>query len=98
MSVTPFVMIFFVLGIATLGLAVYRWLIAKGEQDIVRLGPGEGRDVSEQVDLDRRLKSVDSWGKTLTALTVVVGLILAGMYLNMAWHDPSSVPNTFYRR
>jgi hypothetical protein len=95
---TPIVMIWVVLGIATLGLALYRKLISANEEDVVHLATGEERQIPEQAALARKLASVDRWGKTLTIVTVVVGLGIGAAYMYQAWVDPSSVPNNFFRR
>lgn len=98
MNVTSVVVIWALLGIATLGLALYRKLLSNKEQDVIQLAPGEETHIPQQRDLARKMSSVDRWGKTMTVATAVIGLFLAGSYLYQAWQDPSSVPNTFYRR
>jgi hypothetical protein len=80
-NLTPAVVIWAVLAIATLGLALYRKLISASEEDLIHLGPGEESRIPEQVALAAKLKAVDQWGKTLTVITVVVGLAVAGVYL-----------------
>ena len=80
-NLTPAVVVWIVLAIATLGLALYRKLISASEEDLIHLGPGEDRQISGQVALADRLKSVDRWGKILTVITVLAGLALAGVYL-----------------
>jgi hypothetical protein len=99
MNLTLVVTVGAVLGIVTLALAVYRTVFAAhSEEDIVRLGPGEEREVPKQAALARKMDAIDRWGKTLTILVVVIGLGLAAAYLYQAWLDPSSVPPNFYRR
>jgi hypothetical protein len=97
-DMTPFVAIFVVLGLVTLGLALYRRLITADEEDVVRLGPGEEREIPKQQALAQRLNVIDRWGKTLTVLTLIIGIGIGCAYLYKAWLDPSSVPNNFYRR
>jgi hypothetical protein len=84
-NLTPAVVIWAILAIATLGLALYRKLISAREQDLIHLGPGEERQIPEQVALAERLKTVDRWGKTLTVVTVFVGLVMAAVYLYQAF-------------
>jgi hypothetical protein len=99
MNLTLVVTVWAVLGIVTLALAVYRTVFAThSEEDIVRLGPGEEREVPKQAALARKMDAIDRWGKTLTILVVVIGLGLAAAYLYQAWLDPSSVPPNFYSR
>jgi hypothetical protein len=74
-----------ILAIATLGLALYRKLISASEESLVHLGPGEERRIPEQVALAARLKSIDRWGKTVTVITVAIGLVIAAVYLYRAF-------------
>ena len=98
MNLTPIVMLWALLGLATLGLALYRIFVTHDEKDVVHLGAGEEKDIPQQAQLAKRLMAVDRWGKTLTVITVLLGLMLAGGYLYNGWQDPSSAPNNFYRR
>jgi hypothetical protein len=84
-NLTPAVMIWAVLAIATLALALYRKLVSANEEDLIHLGPGEERHIPEQIALEAKLEAVDRWGKTLTVITVVVGLAMAGAYLYQAF-------------
>lgn len=84
-NLTPAVVIWVILAIATLGLALYRKLISASEEDLIHLGPGEEREIPSQMALAARLKAVDRWGKILTVGTVVVGLAIAAVYLYQAF-------------
>jgi hypothetical protein len=98
MNLTPIVLIWAVLGLATLGLALYRIFVTHDEHEVVHLGAGEEKEIPAQAQLAKRLTAVDRWGKLLTVITVLLGLMLAGGYLYNGWQDPSSAPNNFYRR
>jgi hypothetical protein len=80
-NLTPAVVVWVVLAIATLGLALYRKLVSRSEEDLIHLGPGEERRIPGQVALEVKLKAVDHWGKILTVITVAIGLMMAGIYL-----------------
>jgi hypothetical protein len=95
---TPFVMVWLVLGVATLGLALYRKLLSANEEDLIHLGPGEERQIPEQVSLAKKLEVIDRWGKLLTVVTLVFGVAIGSAFMVMAWNDPSSVPNTFFHQ
>jgi len=98
MNVTLIVALWMVLGIATLGLAVYRWVLsAHNEHDVVHLGAGEEKEIPRQVTLARKMNTIDRWGKTMTIVTAAVGLALATAYLYQAWESPNPGPNNFYR-
>jgi len=82
MNLTPFFVLWFVLGLVVVGLALYRKLtVVHEEPDLVHLAAGEERDIPHQVELAHKLDVVDRWGKTLTVVTVVTGLVLAAIYL-----------------
>ena len=99
MNLTFVVTVWAALGIVTLALAIYRSAFAAhSEEDVVRLGPGEEREIPKQVALAHKMDVIDRWGKILTIVVVVIGLGLAAAYLYQAWLDPSSVPPNFYRR
>ena len=80
-NLTPAVVVWVILAIATLGLALYRKLISASEEDLIHLGPGEERQIPKQVALEARLRAVDRWGKVLTVITVLIGLGMAAVYL-----------------
>jgi len=84
-NLTPAVVIWAVLAIVTLGLALYRKLISACEEDLIHLGPGEERHIPEQVALASKLKAIDRWGKTLTVITIAIGLAMAALYLYQAF-------------
>ncbi len=98
MNMTPIVMIWVVLGMATLGLALYRKLISANEEDLVHLADGEERQIPEQVTLAHKLEAIDRWGKILTIVTLALGVAIGIAYMYQAWNNPASVPNTFFRR
>ena len=90
--------IWMVLGVATLVLAIYRWVLsAHYENDVVHLAPGEEKEIPRQASLARKMGTIDRWGKTMTVITAVLGLALASAYLYQAWESPHPGPNNFYR-
>jgi hypothetical protein len=95
---TPIVMIWVVLGVATLGLAFYRKLITANEEDLVHLADGEASQIPAQAALAVKLEAIDRWGKILTVVTIALGLAIGIAYMYQAWNDPSAVPNNFFRR
>lgn len=98
MNVTFIVGIWAVLGIATLVLAVYRIIFAAhNEEDIVRLAPGEEREVQKQAIVSKKLGVIDRWGEIMTVITVAIALGLAASYLYQALISPNPGPNNFYR-
>ena len=98
MNLTSIVVIWAVLGAATLVLGVYRIIFAAhNEEDIVRLAPGEEGEPKKQAVLAKKMAGIDRWGEIMTVITVMIGLGLAAAYLYQAWESPNPGPNNFYR-
>ena len=78
---TQLVAVWTVLGLATLGLALYRKVLAMREDPYVHLDEGEQRMIPQQVATFHKIGTVDRLGVTLTIITAVFGLALAAAYL-----------------
>jgi hypothetical protein len=85
MNLIPFVVIWCVVALLVLGLALYRNLSAMHEDDMLHLASGEEEMIPKQVAFFHRLDLVDRWGKTLTVIALVGGLVLAAAFLYRAW-------------
>ncbi len=72
-------------GLVVLGLAIYRKMIARHEEDWVHLAAGEEHQVTEQREIAHRLAVIDRWGIGLTVVLAVYGLILLSVYLVKMW-------------
>jgi hypothetical protein len=82
---TPLVIVWFVIGLATAGLALYRKLLSMHEEDVIHLAAGEERLIPQQAKLAHKMDVIDVWGKGLTIATVAMGMVLAALYLYNAW-------------
>jgi hypothetical protein len=86
MNIAPYIVLWSLLGLIVLGLALYRKLITTHENDeLVHLSQGEERLIPHQIALTAKLEKIDRWSRILTIATVVVGLLLAAVYLWSAW-------------
>lgn len=85
MNFTPYVVLWALIALATGGLALYRKLIAMNEDDYIHLAPGAERFTTKQVALTGKLDVIDRWGKVLTVITAVAGVVLGAAYLYVAW-------------
>ncbi len=81
MNYVILVVIWAMLAIIVAVLAAYRIVIAWRENDIIHLRDGEMGQVAQQSAIAHKIEWADRWGKLLTAVTVVYGLILATAYL-----------------
>jgi len=79
--------IWFVLTLVVIGLAIARKIAARNEDDLVHLAGGADRAISQQVQVAQRLEWFDHWGKTLTVVDGLFGVVLLGIMLYSAWQE-----------
>ena len=89
MSLSPFFAIWVVLAVGVAGLIVYRRHIASKEDDVLHLGASSGA-VAQQSTVAEKLDQVDKWGKLLTIIAVVYGLVLVAVYFYQFWVSSST--------
>ena len=72
-----------VLACVVLALAIYRKVVAMGEDDSLHLaGPSIE---TQQLTVAHRLEVIDRWGKILTVAVLAYGIVLAGVYVYISW-------------
>jgi hypothetical protein len=81
----PAFILWSILAAFVIGLAVYRKLVAYREDDMIHVGPGEERLISQQLHVTRMLDKLDRLVKILTVVTALFGLILLVFYLYSVW-------------
>ena len=86
-NLLPYAIFWGVLAIAVVALILYRRSVASREDDSIHL---EGTVPGDQVTLLHKLDMIDRWGKMLTVIVVVIGLVLAGIYLYQLWTNVPS--------
>ncbi len=91
MNWTLYLIIWGVLALGVLALAMYRKQIANAENDSLQLS-GDGSGIEVQKAISEKLKAIDKWGKVLTIVLVVLGVILAGAYGYAGWEQGMKVP------
>jgi hypothetical protein len=72
------------------GLALFRKLKTRDEDDSVHLSGGANAVVHQQ-SLNRTLEVIDKWEKLLITLVVVYGLALLGAYLYISWNQSQTI-------
>jgi hypothetical protein len=84
----PYLIVWGALAIAVIVLFLYHRSIAR--QEDAHLDVLESAAVAaQQVALERKLVVVDKWGKILTVIAVVSGLVLALLYFIQSWEQMS---------
>lgn len=86
----PYAIAWGVLAIVVIALAVMRKSIASHEDDTIHLTGDPSAALNEQAAIARKLDTIDKWGKSLTVVLVVTGLILGGLYAYKVFVSSSS--------
>jgi len=73
-------------------LAIYRNMMASHEDETIHVLDGDAPQVAVQVRLSRKLEVIERWGKILTTVVVVYGLIIGAMYLYYIWQQGAKLP------
>lgn len=87
---TTYFILWGVLALAVAILAIYRKTISTKEDDTLHLNPGDAA-VTQQTALAGQLAVIDRWGKILTVIAIVSGLVLGGLYMYKVWVDQSRI-------
>ncbi len=81
MNLTPFVIAWICLGVATLALAAYRKFLSTHEDDYIHAEDWARAVTERQVAAAHKFEVIDRWGEGLTILMAVAGVVLGGFYL-----------------
>lgn len=85
---TPFAVLWGLLAMVVLLMAGYRKTISSKEEDTLHLtNPVE---VNHQAVIGHKLDVVDKWGKLLTVIAAVYGLLLVLAYTYQTWIQSST--------
>jgi hypothetical protein len=80
---TPFTVVWALLALVVVAMAGYRKMISVQEDETLHLGsPSEN---IHQVEISHKLDVIDKWGKLLTVVAAVYGLLLAIAYTYQTW-------------
>lgn len=86
MNFVPLLVLLGLLAITVLALFVWRKTLASGEDDTLHVLDGASVVKNAHQDvLAHKLDLIDKWGKILTVVTVVYGLIVGGLYAWQSW-------------
>ena len=85
-SLLPFLYPWVVLALIVIGLLVRRKMIASHEDDALHVLDGGG---ANQTVVAHKLDQIDKWGKILTVIALVYGVILGVAYAYQAWIQTS---------
>jgi hypothetical protein len=81
-----------VLALIVLILAAYRSQLGRKEDDTIHIGAdaADPSVLTQQVKTAQQIDSVERWGKTLTVVLVLYGVVLGCYYLYSFWQAQST--------
>jgi len=91
MNLVPFVILWGVVAVATLGLAFWRNLLSLHEDDNIHVADSEVNMIPNQIVVGRKIEAIERWGKSLTVVTALFGAALLCVFLYQGWVK-SNVP------
>jgi len=83
-SFVPFVVLWCLMATVVLAMIVWRKMVASKEDDNIHM-TDSGGIAQQQVALAQKLEQIDKWGKLLTIVTVVFGLVLGAAFVYFGW-------------
>ena len=87
-SFVPFTVLWALLAIAVLALIAYRKMVSSKEEETLHLA--DRAEANHQAAIAHTLEWIDKWGKLLTVVAVVYGLLLAAAYTFHVWQTMGS--------
>ena len=86
----PFAAAWGVLALVVIVLGFMRKHVTAEEDDTLHLGGGSEQAVAHQQDVAKKLAALDKWGKILTVLLAVTGVVLTIAYFMQMWESTKS--------
>jgi hypothetical protein len=74
----PLLVVWIALALVVLALFIWRQVLASHEDDSLHVMHGA---LTQQTSFAQKLDAIDKWGKILTVITVVFGLLMAAAYV-----------------
>ena len=85
----PFGATWLALACAILILAIYRRRLSGQEDDTLHVSDPQAAQITKQAMAAHRIEMVDRWGKLLTIVGAVYGLLLGAAYFYQYWMQSS---------
>ena len=90
LNLFPFTVLWALLALVVLALLVIRKKIASAEDDTLHVMEGDSNLIPRQQKIAHELETIDRWGKSLTIVALVSGLIIGGLFVYQGWVNASS--------
>jgi hypothetical protein len=82
MNLIPLIVSWAVLATIVLALAVYRYFVARQEDDFIHV---EVPNITNQQAIAKKLDNIDRWGKLLTIVVAIYALVIGCLVMYSAW-------------
>jgi hypothetical protein len=90
LNLYPFVVVFALMAAAVIALIITRKLVASAEDDTLHVMEGDAAMIPRQQAIAHKLEVIDRWGKSLTVLTIVFGLVIGALWVYQSWVTASN--------
>lgn len=87
-NLVPFIVLWALLAVSVIVLIAWRKIVANREDDTIHVLQGS---VAQQVTMAQKLEVIDKWGKLLTIITLVFGVILGAVWVYQNFVTMSNV-------
>ena len=84
----PFFVVWSILALGVLALFIWRKAVARNEDDTLHVMHGA---LTQQTAIAQKLNFIDKWGKILTVIALVAGLLIAAAYVYAQYVGRSAV-------
>ena len=91
MNLISYVSTWAVLAVCVLALLGYRVLLAHRDDATLDIMEKNAGVIALQKCAIEKIGSIDRWGKSLTVLTILYGLVIGGVYLSRGWLEATKV-------
>ena len=91
MNLIPYVSVWAVLAVGVLALVGYRMSVAHHDDASLDVLEKNAGVIAQQTLAIQRIGAIDRWGKSLTVLTILYGLAIAGVYIAHGWLEATKI-------
>ena len=92
MNFVPFIVLWILLALAVLALFIWRKTVSAKEDDNLHVSDVTSDEkTAEQAVIAQKLELIDKWGKIVTVVAVVYGVILGSLYIWHSWLQNTSM-------
>jgi hypothetical protein len=85
----PYFVLWVALAAVVIGMIIWRKTVSSHEDEALHVL--DAGALNQQVSVGHKLETIDKWGKILTAIAVIFGLILGAIYMYQSWVAMSKI-------